>query len=262
MSETNSFMKTMKIIGVMTEDFSIYYDLVKALKAQGAPFTSLSFKDRIPANIGLILTSEKEKAKVKFKRILSVSEHDDISLLIDKALKIVEGKDKFGSLVIGIDPGKRPGVAVLGDGEILNVYQLSSPEEVGKILRQVQKIYQNQEILIRIGHGAPTQRNRIINSLFNLGIPMELVDESHTTQKTPQPDIKAAIDIASSSGIMIKSKQEVNPTAGEIRDIQRISRIESKGAITISKHLAKSVASGELSLENAIRSQQKKNNKK
>ena len=46
----------MKVIGVMTEDFSVYYDLVKVLKERKIPFISLSFEDVIPANVGLILT--------------------------------------------------------------------------------------------------------------------------------------------------------------------------------------------------------------
>ena len=249
----------MKIIGVMTENFSIYYDLVKLLKERRTPFISLSFSDVIPPNVGLVITTEVERDDVAFEHVISITEKDDIEPIIDKALKIVQGKDKFANLTIGIDPGKRPGVAVLGDGEVLNVYQVDSPEDVVKILKQVLKVYPNQSILIRIGHGAPTHRNRIINALFNFNIPKELVDESHTTQKTVRPDIKAAIDIALSTGIPIKGKFEVNPTAGEVRDIQRISRIESKGELTISKPLAKKVASGKLTLEEAINAQRNKN---
>jgi hypothetical protein len=245
-------MINMKIIGVMTENFSVYYDLVKVLKERRIPFISLSFDDIIPGNVGLILTTFEEQPRIWFEHKLAITEKDDVSLIIDKALKIIQGKDVFARLIVGIDPGKRPGIAVLGDGEVLNVYQVDSPEKVVRILKRVLKTYPNQEILIRIGHGAPTERNRIINVLFNFGVPIEMVDESHTTQKTVQPDIKAAIDIALSSGITIKSKLEVKPTAGEIRDIQRISRLESKGAITISKPLAEKVASGEITLEDAI----------
>jgi len=57
----------MKIIGVMTENFALYYDLVKLLKERGKPFISLSFDDSIPANVGLIITSMDEQHKVRFK---------------------------------------------------------------------------------------------------------------------------------------------------------------------------------------------------
>ncbi len=243
----------------MTENFSVYYDLVRLLKERKTPFISLSFNDIIPANVGLMITTTEELDKVDFEPMIAITENDDISLIVDKALKIVEGKDKFRTLIIGIDPGKRPGVALLGDGEVLNVYQLASPEEVVKILKQVQKVYPQKNILIRIGHGAPTHRNRIINALYDFNLPMELVDESNTTQKTGQPDIKAAMDIAHTSGAPITSKYKVDPTAGEIRDLQRISRLESSGELTISKPLAKKVASGKMTLEEAINTQRKKN---
>jgi len=43
----------------------------------------------------------------------------------------------------------------------------------------------------------------------------------------------------------------VQPKEGEIREMQRLSRIKSKN-ITISKELAKKVLIGEISLEKAI----------
>jgi hypothetical protein len=248
----------MKIIGVMTENFSIYYEIVKVLKERKIPFISLSLDDAIPGNVGLVLSTPDELPRIWFDHKLAITEKDDISLMIDKALKILEGKEKFNRLIIGIDPGKRPGVAVMGDGEILEVYHVDSPEKVVSILKRVLKTYSKAEVLIRIGHGDPTHRNRIINTLFNLGVQIEMVDETSTTRKTVQPDIKAAIDIALSGGIPIKSKLEVKPTAGEIKDIQRISRLESNGALTISKPLAQKVAAGKITIEEAIKSQQKK----
>ena len=101
----------MKIIGVMTENFSLYYDLVKVLKERKIPFISLSFNDKIPANVGIIITTDSELKKFKFKRKLAITEKDDPELMIERALKQIEGKSTFGKLIIGIDPGKRPGVA-------------------------------------------------------------------------------------------------------------------------------------------------------
>jgi hypothetical protein len=44
----------------------------------------------------------------------------------------------------------------------------------------------------------------------------------------------------------------MEPTDGELREIQRKSRIKSQGRITISSELAKKVALGELTLAEAI----------
>jgi len=43
-----------------------------------------------------------------------------------------------------------------------------------------------------------------------------------------------------------------------VRDIQRLSRIESQGAITISSSLARKVALGTLTLNEAIEKQERK----
>ena len=50
----------------------------------------------------------------------------------------------------------------------------------------------------------------------------------------------------------------VEPREGEIKELQRISRIKSKN-ITISKELAKKVLMGEMELDEAIEIQRRKN---
>ena len=54
-------------------------------------------------------------------------------------------------------------------------------------------------------------------------------------------------------GIRIYSVRKLNPTEGELKEIQRQSRITSSGNLTISTELARRVACGELSLEDAIK---------
>ncbi|UCH88427.1 MAG: hypothetical protein JSV49_09205 [Thermoplasmata archaeon] len=243
----------MKIIAVMTENFSLYYDIVKILKKEKLPFLSLSFEDKIPPNVGVIITNKSEKDKVKFHSVVLVEE--DIPRAVDESQKLLSGKDMFSNLIIGIDPGKRPGIAVLGDGDVIQGFQTDSPEGATEIVKQILELYQAQEIKIRIGHGAPTYRNRIINAIFPLKIPIEIVNETNTTHKVDWDDIRAAVDIALTSGYLIKSPYQVEPRNGELKNIQRISRLESDGAVTISMKLAKEVALGNITLEEAIKLQ-------
>jgi hypothetical protein len=44
----------------------------------------------------------------------------------------------------------------------------------------------------------------------------------------------------------------MNPTEGELRELQRRSRIKSQGRVTISSEMARRVALGELTLIEAI----------
>jgi hypothetical protein len=241
----------MKILGILTSDFRIYYELISALKKRDLPFASLSFEQTIPQNVGVIITTEDEKENIDFPKMVLISK--DIDLTIDIAQRTLRGKDIFQKLIVGIDPGKRPGVAIIGDGEILATAQVSSPEKVRHRVVRAIRSYPSIETIIRIGHGDTTHRNRIINSLSDLRMKIEISDETRTTKISETPDIDAAIDIALKSGIPAKGRYKVEPTQGELRDIQRRSRIESKGRVTISKKEAEKVARGELTLEEAIR---------
>jgi hypothetical protein len=202
-------------------------------------------------DIGVIITTEEEKVKIDFSPLVSAS--GDIDLIIDIAQRILTGKEKYQKMIIGIDPGKRPGIAIIGDGEILATAQVSSPEKVKERVARALKSCPAKDIIVRIGHGDTTHRNRIINSLSSLSLKIEISDETRTTRISESPDIDAAIDIALKRGVEAKGKFKVEPSEGELKDIQRRSRIASKGRITISKSEAARVAKGELTLEDAIK---------
>lgn len=241
----------MKILAVMTENFSLYYDIIRILKGKKKSFISLSFKDTIPPYVGIVITSKPEIDLVDFKEKIIVE--TDVEKAINKALVRLEGIKSFSKLTIGIDPGEKPGIAVLGDNRVIYRDKASSPENVLDHVKNIIEIYSFLSAVIRIGHGAMTLRNRIINSLFEIGIPIEIVDETNTTIQTDEPDIHAAIDIAYSTGIKVKKYYEIKPTDGEINEIKRRSRLKTNGRITISKELARKVAIGEFTMDEAIK---------
>ena len=241
----------MSIIGVLTENFSVYYDLIKNLKKKDIAFESLSFDKKIPSRIGVIITTKEEGDRFKFRRKVFAAENTDET--IQEALKVLSGKGKYSNLIIGIDPGERPGVAVIGDNEIVQTFQAETPEDVKRVIENVFKNYCFKNRRIRIGDGAKIFRDRTINAIADFDVPIEIVDESGTTKRM-DTDIEAAIEIAFGKGKEIGFSPEIRPTHGEIRRIQDESRIMS-GSITISEELAEKVAKGEIGLKEAIRRQ-------
>lgn len=239
----------MKILGILTEDFSVYYDLVKELKSKEIPFISLSFNEKIPSNVGIIITTKEEKHKIKFRNVVEFSGIGTIDNALSKLTK-----ENFYNLSIGIDPGERTGIAVIGDGKIVFTSQCK-PEYVLKTVKKILEVNKAENTNIKIGHGAKTIRNRIINSLLHLNIQIEIVDESCTTNFRGG-DIKSAEEIAKLNGFIVKNFIEISPTERELKHIQRESRIKSKN-ITISKELAEKVAKGKLTIEKAIEKQRK-----
>ena len=243
----------MKTIGLVTEDFRFFHQMVKLLKERGEPFVSLGIGDPIPENIGAIITTNAERERVHFENIISDGDPD---IAFKAARSVLRGKH-FSKVIVGIDPGRTPGIAVIGDGRIIDTELVYCPEDVTEKLTRMTRNLDFDLILIRIGHGDPTNRNRIIHAVWPLADEVEIVDESKTTKKTVTPDIDAAIMIGFTSGERVIVQPDVCPTPGEVRDIKRLSRIESGGRFTISTELASQVARGKVSLAEAVESYHK-----
>src|SRR3989441_9222902 len=150
-----------KVLGILTEDFRLYHDLVAALKARELPFTSLSFARRIPDAVGAVLTSPAEASRVRLQHIVPV---DDIDSSIAKALQLLRGKSEWEELRIGVDPGREPGVAIIGDGEAIDTRIAASPEAVAFHVPQALRTFPAEDIRLRIGHCDPTNRDRSLHA--------------------------------------------------------------------------------------------------
>ncbi len=244
-----------KVLGILTEDFRLYHDLVAALRARSVPFVTLSFARRVPESVGAILTSAAEAPRIRSRNVVVV---EDVENAIAQALQVVKGKTAWTELFIGVDPGREPGVAVLGDGDVLDMRQAPSPEAVRDQIRTAVHMFPAKHVRVRVGHGDPTNRNRILNSLAAERLRVEIVDEAGTTHRTPQPDLDAAVDIARTPGVLVEPPFEIRPTPGEVREIQRRSRLQSGGQVTISTKLADAVARGEVTLDAAIDRQRRR----
>ena len=239
----------MKRIGLLTEDPRTYFEILEVLREKGLGFVLLDFDDAVPAHVGVVISTEKEKDRVSFDHVVTETDPD---AAVSRALMVLAGGGSVESLFIGVDPGHRPGVAAIGDGAVLTRTVAPSPEGVGDVIDRIVREYPCNNLLVRIGNGDRTNRNRIFNTLWDRGHRLEIVDERNTTTKSETPDEDAAVEIAMTPGYRPVKKQAVRPCDGELRNIQRLSRLESNGRLTVSKDLAAKVALGELSLNEAI----------
>jgi len=246
----------MKTIGIFTKDFSLYHDLINVLKKRNIGYVSLDSPDNVPSKVGVILTSHKELHDMKSSKVIAADVYDNVDHAVDLALQMLIGKDAYSKVFIGIDPGDKPGIAVVGDDILIQKIIVETPEEVAGVVKRFLREYPSIETIIRIGHGSITNRNRIINSLINLGTPIEIVNETKTTSslqvKRLERDGEAAAAIALLRGGKINKKLPLEPTKGEIKNIQERSRKLAEGEFSISKKTALKVLKGELSLKEAI----------
>ena len=254
----------MKTIGIYTKNFSLYHDLLKVLKRRRIPYVSLLSINNIPRRIGVVLTSHNELHDLKTQKGLAADVYDSIDHAVDIALQILIGKELYSKVYIGIDPGEKPGIAVVGDDLLLQKTHVKSPEEVVEIVKRFLREYPAIECLIRVGHGSIITRNRIINTLIPLELPIEIVDESKTTSsqqtKRSDRDSEAAASIALLKGGKVQKRQPLKPTRGDIRRVQEQSRHITEGILSISEKTALDVLRGDISLKEAIENE--KSNKK
>lgn len=243
-------------LGVLTADFRLYHDLVSYLKERDLPFLSLSFQDAIPDEVGVVLTSPGEADRVDFPLKVVCHEVEDA---VAKALQLLRGRTAFREIVVGVDPGPRPGVAILGDGEVVDTRTAPSPESVLEVCLAARTNYECDGFTVRVGHGDRTNRNRILNVLSRHGLRAEIVDEEGTTNRFRRRDdarnIEAAVGIARGQGVEAEGWYEIHPTRGEVKEVQRRSRLRSDGRLTISQALAEKVVRGEMTLAEAIAAQ-------
>ncbi len=242
------------MIGLLTSNFSLYHDLVNILRKRNIPFVSLTFDGDIPPNVNVIITTDDEKNKIKFDNVIVCKPDSNVENIIDKAIILSAYKEI--NLIFGIDPGNNIGVAVYGNDKLIRRFVANSPEKAVDFIRHFMEDVGVKNAIIRIGNGARLIRNRIINLLQDKNLRIEIVDESMIP--CIDDDAIAASSIALTVGKEIKGKMSVEPREGEIKELQRISRIKSKN-ITISKELAKKVLMGEMELDEAIEIQRRKN---
>ena len=136
------------------------------------------------------------------------------------------------------------------------IYDLENLEIIDNLpdyIIALSQILQHDKLIIKIGDGSPTIRNRIVNCCLSRNLSVELVDERRTSFGLPRHHHhSAAVRIANMEGVNVEAKLSLEPTEGELRELQRRSRTVSEGRLTISSNLAKAVAVGRLTMEEAL----------
>ena len=196
-------------IAVATVSGKAYYLLVNELKQRKLPFLSCVPDKLIPLSIQVVITTEAERLTVKYPNVLVYNPENEPSETIDEAIRIIQSKEAYKEVTVGIDPGKNFGVAVLGDGRILKKTQSFSLEKaVDTVLMDIKK-NPAQRRLVKIGNGIPELAEEIasrLNTTLPDDVSIELVSEVGTSilksdgSKRKATDADSAIEIARKNG--------------------------------------------------------------
>ena len=204
-------------IALATVSGRAYYELVNELKRKGLPFWSLKPWDSVPLDAKVVITTREERHLVKHPGVLIFDLGSDPAIVIDEAIRVAQGKQSYEKVVVGVDPGKTFGVAILGDDNVLKTLNCSCLEETVKaVVDGLDKVPATASV-VKVGNGAPAYAKELLH-LLDEALPrettIEVVSEtgtshftSETTHRRRLKDVVSAIEIAGRKGQIFPRKK-------------------------------------------------------
>ena len=206
-------------VAVATVQGKAYYQIVKALGEEDISFYSLIPGQTIPNRAKLVITTEQEKEKVAYPKVLVFSgEESDLDVLVMEVKKYLLGKETYDHIVVGIDPGEVNGLAVLADGKLIEEANCTSSRElINVILRVLRSVnFQVTGVTVKIGNGVPVYRELLqdLDEALPTQVNLEVVVEAGTNRPMIMHSrnvrhISSAIRIAGRNGRVLTRRKEL-----------------------------------------------------
>ena len=271
------------LISLATMDFRLCHLLRERLTKGGFSVEHISPGDQPSEGSIVVVTTEREETikptTYPQKVVLTRVETGNIDLAISTIILGLEGNRIWDSVIVGVDPGMTIGVAVIADGCVRATLETRSIKEAVNYVITSIKTTPAKMALIRLGSTGGYRRVLLMNELLHAkpnDVDLEVVDELETTPMNSETakaalkngardgveikggkDATAAMEIAFRLGESVNCVEKWLVSDGELKQIQILSRQFSKGDVTVTKELARKVASGVISIEEAILLQKK-----
>ena len=157
------------MIVVATDDFEVYHGVVNELRDRGVTFTTVEPDDDLPDGTSVVVAAESDDPPVPGNAPLVTVDPDDPRRAVDEVLAVLRGGS--GRTVVGVDPGDRPGIAVLSGEMVVAAFTVPLADAADVVREEVQEAV---DPLVRVGDGARLQGAKVIDDLET--VPVELVD--------------------------------------------------------------------------------------
>jgi hypothetical protein len=198
-------------VAVATVSGKAYFLIVNKLKERDIPFISLVPGETVPTEVKAVITTETEKHRINHEKILVYDSETEPDAVVNEVLKILQGKEVYEKIVIGVDPGKVFGLAVIADGKVNETANCFSIQEaltkISSVIKNVD--FSSTVVYIKIGSGVPAYKGLLETLDFALPpeVVLEVVSEAGTNRLLNEDkhrrglrDIASAIRIAGRAG--------------------------------------------------------------
>lgn len=170
-------------IALVTHSGKAYFQLTSALKRKKIAYYSLTPTDEIPRHVKAVITTEAESQFVTHPTTFVYS-NEDPHRFINHVIRYIQGKKQYAQVAIGIDPGHQFGLAILGDGILLETKIIATMKDVATTLQSLLFNYKAKRTIIKIGNGNPslsTELSQLLQDQLKT-MDIEIVDEYGTTK--------------------------------------------------------------------------------
>jgi len=207
-------------VAVATVSGKAYFLIVNKLKERGIPFISLVPGEPVPTEVTVVLTTEKEKHRINHEKVLIYDGETEPDIIANEVRRILQGKEVYEKIVIGLDPGEVVGLVVITDGKINETENCFSTHEVrtkiSSIIKNVD--FFSTTVSIKIGSGVPAYKGllEILDAALPPEVVLEVVSEAGTNRLLNENkhrrglrDIASAIRIAGRTGHIYPRRKTV-----------------------------------------------------
>jgi hypothetical protein len=174
----------------------------------------------VPAEVKVVITTEKEKQLVKNEKVLIFTSENELDSLVNEVKRILQGKEAYEKILIGIDPGEAIGLAVIADGKDIEEGNCFSMQEVIKsIIKTIRNVnFTVTSVSVKIGNGVPVYKELVeaLDDALPPAVVLEVVSEAGTNRPLKKNKrsrrirhISSAIRIAGRVGYIIPRRKMI-----------------------------------------------------
>lgn len=200
----------MNRVCVVTSRARAYYALVSRLRRAGLPFSSV-VPDSDLGDCELVLTTAAEVAQFGGKSVALEELDENPGIFKGQVLSRLAGEQ---AILVGVDPGKRMGLAVFFGQTKLAFNTFNSTGAVCSRVGAFARGVPSTRLLVRVGGGNRAMAARLVEGLSR-EVPdatIEVVDESGTStgsskMRGVQRDQVAAAKIAFRKGVVVSREK-------------------------------------------------------
>jgi hypothetical protein len=207
-------------VAVATVEGKAYFLIVNKLREHNIPFISLVPGESVPAEVKVAITTEKERRLVRNEKLLIFTLENELDDLVSELKRMLQGKEAYEKIVIGIDPGEAIGLAVIADGKDIEECNCFSMQEVIKsIIETTRRVnFTVTNVSVKIGNGVPVYKElvEVLDDALPPAVALEVVSEVGTNLPLKKNKrsrrirhISSAIRIAGRAGYIIPRRKMI-----------------------------------------------------